>query len=422
MRLLFASPHNYLDQTSGAAISTRESLLALVRAGWDVRVVCGAIFDNPRTTETDHLLKIARKKTPTVFREGATKIDGRKFPWREVDFNDCGIAATVFVTDDALDPNKRPFWFASPSSEVFYRRLGKALDAYNPDVFATYGGDPRIALAAETVRNRGASTAFYLHNLEYRKPELFKSFDSVIVPSEFAKRFYKEKLGIETVAIPPLIDEIKILADSNSREFVSLVNPALEKGRCFFIGIARELGKLRPEIPFLVVDGRAKAKSIGGSPEGRALQNLYWLPTTDEPRDFYKRTRILLVPSLWEEAFGRTAVEGALNSIPVLVSNRGALPEVVGDPRAVLPIPKRFEKYSKLIPTPEEVAPWVELIVKLWDDDALARKLAASEKASVANFSRKIVEEKTLALFENLVNQKAFAFRNAHSPGEPTPS
>ncbi|MBQ9874608.1 MAG: glycosyltransferase [Thermoguttaceae bacterium] len=422
MRLLFASPHNYLDQTSGAAISTRESLLALVRAGWDVRVVCGGLCDDPQMKTTGVLQKIAQKDFPCVLRKGSSTVRGQNATWGEYNFKDSGIATSVFITNDMFASSNRALWFASPSSEVFYRRLSKALDAYNPDIFATYGGDQRNALAAETVRNRGASTAFYLHNLEYRKPELFKSFDSVIVPSEFAKRFYKEKLGIETVAIPPLIDETKVLADSNSREFVALVNPALEKGRCFFIGIARELGKIRPEIPFLVVDGRAKAKSICASSEGRALQNLYWLPTTDEPRDFYKRTRVLLVPSLCEESFGRTAVEGALNSIPVLVSNRGALPEVVGDPRAVLPIPKRFEKYSKLIPTPEEVAPWVELIVKLWDDDALARELAASEKASVANFSRKIVEEKTLALFEYLVNQKASEFRNAHSPDEPTPS
>jgi glycosyltransferase involved in cell wall biosynthesis len=48
------------------------------------------------------------------------------------------------------------------------------------------------------------------------------------------------------------------------------------------------------------------------------------------PADYFALTRILVVPSVWEEPFGRVAPEAMINGIPPLVSNRGSLPHVIG--------------------------------------------------------------------------------------------
>ncbi len=53
-------------------------------------------------------------------------------------------------------------------------------------------------------------------------------------------------------------------------------------------------------------------------------------PPVQTPREYFALTRMLLVPSVWEEPFGRVAAEAMVNGIPAIVSNRGALPEVVG--------------------------------------------------------------------------------------------
>ncbi len=45
--------------------------------------------------------------------------------------------------------------------------------------------------------------------------------------------------------------------------------------------------------------------------------------------DIYKNIDILIVPSLWNEAFGRIVPEANSYKVPVLVSNRGGLPELV---------------------------------------------------------------------------------------------
>ena len=56
--------------------------------------------------------------------------------------------------------------------------------------------------------------------------------------------------------------------------------------------------------------------------------NIYFMGFKKD-KDFYKEIDIMIVPSLVEEAFGRVVIEANFNGIPVLASNRGALPELI---------------------------------------------------------------------------------------------
>ena len=51
----------------------------------------------------------------------------------------------------------------------------------------------------------------------------------------------------------------------------------------------------------------------------------------------YAQARILLVPSVWEEAWGRVVTEAQLSGIPVLASAIGGLPESVGPGGILVP-------------------------------------------------------------------------------------
>jgi len=56
------------------------------------------------------------------------------------------------------------------------------------------------------------------------------------------------------------------------------------------------------------------------------------------------------------------------NRIPVLASDRGDLPESLGDAGFVLTIPERGTPSPGVVPSAQEVAPWVAIIERLWDD------------------------------------------------------
>ena len=72
-------------------------------------------------------------------------------------------------------------------------------------------------------------------------------------------------------------------------------------------------------------------------------------------RKVYARTRVLLAPSQWEEAWGRVATEAHFSGIPVLGSRQGGLPEAIGPGGVTLPADA---------PT----ADWVAALRRMWDD------------------------------------------------------
>jgi glycosyltransferase involved in cell wall biosynthesis len=100
------------------------------------------------------------------------------------------------------------------------------------------------------------------------------------------------------------------------------------------------------------------------------------------PADYFALTRILLVPSVWAEPFGRVAAEAMINAIPPLVSDRGALPHAIGGDFSaggggrVLPIPGWMTFKTLRVPSAEEVQPWFDAVCALWDDPTLYQRMA----------------------------------------------
>ena len=89
-----------------------------------------------------------------------------------------------------------------------------------------------------------------------------------------------------------------------------------------------------------------------------------WRPYADDDElvDLYRGARALLLPSLYE-GFGLTALEAMACGIPVIVSNRSALPEVVGD--------------AALFVDPEDPSAIAAAIRRLFTDDTLAKAHSA---------------------------------------------
>jgi len=150
-----------------------------------------------------------------------------------------------------------------------------------------------------------------------------------------------------------------------------------------FARIAVELNQRRPNIPLLVVEGRGASEALARLPiDLSGLTNLNRMANTPDPRDFYRVSRAVLVPSLWRESLGRVPMEALANGIPVLASDRGALPETLGNAGFVITIPERFGPNTLEIPTAREVGPWVAVLEELWDDpefEARHRALARAE-------------------------------------------
>ena len=92
--------------------------------------------------------------------------------------------------------------------------------------------------------------------------------------------------------------------------------------------------------------------------------------------------------------------------IPVLASDRGALPETLGDAGFVFTIPERCTPTSGIVPTAQEVAPWVAVIERLWDDPAFEASHRERARLEARRWNGDALAERYEALF-HAVNSTA---------------
>ncbi len=258
---------------------------------------------------------------------------------------------------------------------------------------------------------------FHLHNFGYNDRRGFDHVSAIIFPSEYSRRFHQRRLGLDGVVIPYRIRLDRVIAENPEPTYVTLVNPQPAKGVTVFARIALELNERRREIPLLIVEGRATSEALAKLPvDLSGLANLNRMANTPDPKDFYRVSRAVLMPSLWRESLGRVAIEAMANGIPVLASDRGALPETLGDAGFVFTVPERCTPASGAVPTAREVAPWVATIERLWDDPEFEARHRAQARAEAQRWNWNRVAEMYQRFF-NEVGRSARCESRRHTPG-----
>lgn len=217
----------------------------------------------------------------------------------------------------------------------------------------------------KALQAQGVPLVVYLRNVEFH--ELggdLRELPSAhyIANSNFTARVYKEKFGLNATVIPPTIDPSQYCTPT-TRDYVTLINPYPEKGFDLAVQIAREC----PDIPFLFLESwtlgdahRAEIKRVIAS-----LPNVRLEGRTSDMKTVYGRTKILLAPSKWEEAWGRVASEAHCSGIPVIGSRRGGLPEAIGVGGLVLDYDAPLNH-------------WVAAVQRLWSDPSTYKALSTA--------------------------------------------
>ena len=309
-----------------------------------------------------------------------------------------GVAVTLDPSMAAARVHGDP----SAQSDVL-GRVEQALDRIRPDVLVNYGGDWLSRQIRDSARRRGIAVVFTLHNLGYRDPSTFIACDVVIVPSRYSAEHYRERLGLDFQVLPNVVDFSTVKVRDVDPRFATFVNPSHEKGVYFFARLADELGRRRPDIPLLVVEARGTEETLASCGlDLRARGNVFLMANTPDPARFWGVTRFCLIPSLCEESQCLVAVEAMVNGIPVLASNRGALPETLGRSGYVLTVPGWMIPGGRVLPTTGEVTAWAEMVVRLWDDQGLYqehRRLAADE---ARRWNPEVLEPRFVELFNSV--------------------
>ena len=163
---------------------------------------------------------------------------------------------------------------------------------------------------------------------------LINSIDKIIFVSKWVqKRFFlqlDQKLITKTEVIYPSIHlEKKLYPKKNRIVFVGKLNPS--KGYDIYRdAITKILDEFKSWEAFSIGD-ESRNKPIISHTKHKELGFL----NHRQVLDFLKFSEIAVVPSRWEEPFGRTALESSSRGCATIISNRGGLPETT-DYRVVL--------------------------------------------------------------------------------------
>ena len=216
--------------------------------------------------------------------------------------------------------------------------------------------------------------------------EVIRRAAGVIVVSDYLKSYFRLWAEIESTVIrPPVFGPGPFPRFGRpDRGFITIVNPSAVKGIDIFIELARK----RPDVEFAAVMGWGTTAADESAL--RALPNVRLLQPVDDLGDVLRQTRILLMPSIWAEAFGCVAIEAMLHGIPVLASDVGGLPEAKLGVEYVLPV-RPIERYEprlddRMLPIPivprQDCGPWLDALGDLLDHPASYERVAARSRTA----------------------------------------
>jgi len=377
-RLLLLIDQLPQDPTSGAARSLRTVCEMLAASGHFHVAALGLTATEQAAAIPARALLRAQGLRAATERRAVSKGD------RPVlGFTARGVTYTLLDTGGQCG-----FAWEDAQGRQFDRLFDRALATFRPDIVLTYGGHPAMVARWRRARKAGAAVVFGLRNLGYLgERALFNSVDDVLTPSRFLSDRYRAVLGIESTALPLPIDLADTVAPLREPLFLTFVNPTAEKGVFFVARLAEELSCRRPDVPLLVIESRGTvgglvAAGLAGGFDLRRHANIMVSPGVARPRDIFAATRVLLVPSVWEEPAGRVVPEALLNGVPPVVSDRGGLAEQCGEGGIVLALPPELTPETRQPVESAAVEPWIDAILPLMDDDT--RYAEASRRAAAA--------------------------------------
>ncbi|MBN2341596.1 MAG: glycosyltransferase family 4 protein [Deltaproteobacteria bacterium] len=275
----------------------------------------------------------------------------------------------------------------------FIKKLTGIIEEFRPNIVMTSCpetscSDDDIHRMMNVFKQYSLPVIMYIHELE-PVMSLFdgvqKKLAAVCTNSQFMAGKIQARWDREVDVIYPVPSSRTFQVADTSGDFITFFNPLPHKGLDIVEQLVKEELKDRA---FLFVEGFMEAGS-----HGIALVragNVVHARRSPDVATIYTMTRTLIIPSQWEEPFGRVALEAMYNQIPVIASNTGGLPESVGEGGILI------DDFSN-------VHAWAEAIRKM-DDEAFRDEMIEAGFEHMERFSLEQQYDGFITVFNRVMN------------------
>ncbi|GAA3212616.1 glycosyltransferase family 4 protein [Dactylosporangium siamense] len=372
LTVLLAQNMRYLPSHGGANRSNRILLEELAARGHRCVAVTPLHATEHRLTVEDLLAELAGRGVTDARRAGDAVVYTHRGVTVHAVTAPARLAAHVLAVAAAEAPDRT----LVPSDDPGLLMLGTALRA-TPD---------RVVYLVHTLQQLPfGPRAFYPQASGLR---LLRRAAGVVAVSRAARDYVRVHGGLDATLIhPPVYGTGPWPASTGGA--VTMVNPCGYKGLPILLGLADAC----PDVPFLAVP------TWGTTADDRAAlarrPNITIVPPADDLAAVYARSRVLLMPSLWDETFGYTAVEAMLHGVPVLAADVGGLGEAKLGVPYLLPVtpisrylPQRPDApYPEPELPPQDLGPWLAALRRLLTDDRHHASIAATGREAAGAFA-----------------------------------
>lgn len=327
--------------------------------------------------------------------------------WREIR---AGVQALERRHTNGFELVVAPIWFNGHHHIHCYPTIGRIVRRVRPDIFHV-DEEPFNLATAQAFRAAarvGARSLFVTWATVYRNyPPPFSLFErythrhaaAAVAGNQDAldilrRRGYRGPTAIAPLAIDPDLYPPRQCGRGDPFTIGFLGRLVREKGGHLLLDAAARLrGEWRVLFLGDGVEGvnlRAQAARLGIA---ERVEFVPAIPSTDVPR-WLHRLDALAVPSLttpnWKEQFGRVIIEAMASAVPVVGSDSGEIPRVIGD--------------AGLIAPENDAAALAAALQRLMDDEPERTRLAAAGRDRVlANYTWARVARQYHALYEQIL-------------------